>query len=96
MKQWARNYILFIIMFLLGIFQAVSGFVLWLVIPHGQGYRGGRGLDLVFDSFVWSRDTWMDLHDWTAVALLVMLIIHLVLHWKWIIYMTKKSVGINN
>jgi hypothetical protein len=91
MKQWVRNYILFAIMFLLGLFQAVSGFVLWLVLPHGQGYRGGRGLELVDNTFIWQRDTWIDLHDWTAVALLVMIIIHLILHWKWIVHMTKKS-----
>jgi hypothetical protein len=90
MKQWARNYILFVIMFLLGLFQVVSGFVLWLVLTHGAGYRGGRGLELA-DNFIWSRDTWIDLHDWTAVALLAMLILHLILHWKWIVYMTGKA-----
>jgi hypothetical protein len=91
MKKWIQNYTLFIIMFLLALFQAVSGFLMWLVIPHGAGYRGGRGLELVDNTFIWSRDTWIDLHDWTAVALLVMLIIHLILHWKWIVYMTKKA-----
>jgi hypothetical protein len=89
MKKWATNYILFILMLLLALFQAVSGFLLWLVIPHGQGYRGGRGLELT-SSFLWPRDTWIDIHDWTAVALLVMVIIHLILHWKWIVYTTKK------
>ncbi len=91
MKQWVRNYILFVIMFLLAVFQALSGFILWIVLPHGQGYRGGRGLELVDNAFIWQRDTWIDLHDWTAVALLVMIVIHLVLHWKWIIYITKKA-----
>lgn len=90
MRQWVRNYILFVIMFLLALFQALSGFVLWLVLPHGQGYRGGRGLELA-NYFWWPRDTWMDLHDWTAVALLVLVIIHLVLHWKWIVYTMKKA-----
>jgi hypothetical protein len=78
-------------MFLLAFFQALSGFVLWLVLPHGQGYRGGRGLELGDNTFIWQRDTWIDLHDWTAVALLVMVIIHLILHWKWIVYMTRKA-----
>jgi len=31
-------------MFLLAGFEAVSGFVLWLVLPRGgEGYMGGRG-----------------------------------------------------
>ena len=91
MRKWVKNYILFFIMFLAAILQALSGFILWLVIPHGAGYRGGRGLGLTDSTFLWSRDTWIDLHDWTAVALLALLIIHLILHWKWIVYTTKKS-----
>ena len=90
MRKWLKNYILFVFMFLAGIFQGLSGFVLWLVVPHGGGYRGGRGLELTDSTFIWTRDTWIDLHDWTAVALLALLVIHLILHWKWIIYVTKK------
>ncbi|GAI78805.1 unnamed protein product, partial [marine sediment metagenome] len=36
------------------------------------------------------RHTWLDIHDWVAVAIVAVVIIHLVLHWKWIIYITKK------
>jgi hypothetical protein len=93
MKKWVQNYVLFIIMFLLALFQAVSGFLLWLVIPGGGGYRGGRGVELTGSAFLWPRHTWINLHDWVAVALVVMVIIHLILHWKWILYTTKKSFG---
>lgn len=65
--------------------ETITGFVLWLIIPRGGGKRG-----LTEESFIWSRDTWIDLHDWFAVALLAVLVIHLILHWKWIVYMTKK------
>ena len=93
MRKWATNYILFVIMLLLGLAQATSGSVLWFVLPSGQhGYLGGRNAELTDSSFLsWPRHNWIDLHDWTAVALLVMLIIHLILHWKWIIYTTRKS-----
>jgi hypothetical protein len=80
-------------MFLAGLFQAVSGFLMWLVIPEG-GYRGGRGLDIVEKTFIWDRHVWIDLHDWTAVALVVLVILHLILHWKWIWYMTKKALNV--
>ena len=50
----------------------------------------GAGLDAsTFSSLV--RHDWINPHDCTAVALLAMLIIHLILHRKWIVYMTKKS-----
>jgi len=85
LRKKTQNYILFVILFFLGLFQAVSGFIMWLALPHSGGGRGGG------DTF-WSlaRDTWRDLHDWVAVALLVIIIIHLILHWKWIVYMTKS------
>ena len=95
MKKATRNYILAIIMLLLALFQAVSGFVLWLVLPGGgEGYRGGRGVGIGGEgAFLWDRHTWIGLHEWVAVALVVLLVIHLILHWKWILYMTKKAFG---
>lgn len=93
MRKWLQNYIVFALMFLLGLFQALSGFVLWIVFPHGQGYQGGKNLEYTDNIFIWQKDTWIDLHDWTAVALVVLVIIHLFLHWKWIIYMTRKAFG---
>jgi hypothetical protein len=32
------------VMFLLALFEGVSGLILWLVLSRGGGYRGGRGL----------------------------------------------------
>lgn len=94
MRKWAWNYILFILLFLFGLCQAVSGFVLWLVLSTGQGLQGGRGLvDTDTGSFLsWTRHEWIDFHDWTALALVVLVVVHLILHWKWIIYTTKKVV----
>ena len=88
MRKATRNYILFIILFLLGLFQAVSGFIMWFALPHGGGGRGGGASLTTFWSL--SRDTWIDIHDWVAIALVVIIIIHLVLHCKWIAYMTKS------
>ena len=53
MRKKTQNYILFVILFFLGLFQAVSGFIMWLALPHGGGL---------------SRNTWIDLHDWVAVS----------------------------
>lgn len=90
MRKSTRNYIVDLIIFLLALFEVVSGFVLWLVLPRGRGYMGGRGEELVTEvTFLWSRDTWLDLHNWVAVALLVIVVIHLILHWRWIVHMTK-------
>ena len=91
MKKSMKNYVVFVAMAVLGLVEAVSGFVLWLALPQGGGWRGGRlagGAEYTFWSL--SRHTWLDIHDWVAVAIVAVIIIHLALHWKWIFYMTKK------
>ncbi|MEA1872609.1 MAG: DUF4405 domain-containing protein [Chloroflexota bacterium] len=89
MRQATRNYFLAVLLFLLGLVEVVSGFVLCLVLPGGEGYMGGRGLASEV-TFLWSRGTWIDLHTVVGVALVVVVIIHLILHRKWIIRMTKR------
>jgi predicted permease len=94
MKKWSINYILFIFLVISGLIQAVSGFLLWLVIPGGhRGFGIGGGLART-GNFIWSRYTWIEIHDWSAVALVIIVIIHIILHWNWIIYTTKKILGI--
>ena len=93
MRKATRNYLIALVMVLLALFQAVSGFVMWLVLPRGGGgYRGGGGGLATADTFLWERHTWMDIHDWVAVALVVMVVIHVILHRKWIVYVTKRLV----
>lgn len=87
MKKSMKNYIVFVLLSVLGLLEAVSGFVLWLALPSGGGWRGG-GSGITFLSL--SQHTWLDLHDWAAVAIIAVITIHLVLHWKWIWYMTRK------
>jgi hypothetical protein len=48
------------------IIESISGFILWLVLPHGTQYSGGRnGTE---STFIWIRQTWADIHDWVAEA----------------------------
>jgi hypothetical protein len=85
MRKATRNYILALVMALLALCQAVSGFVLWVVLP--RGYMGGRDTD---STFIWPRDSWINIHDWTAIALVVIVLVHVILHWGWIVRMTKS------
>ena len=93
MTKAIRNWVLAIIMTALGLVEAITGFVLWLVLP-GAGGGSGRGLgggvgasNLTYWGL--SRHTWINIHDWVAVALIVLVTIHVILHWKWIIRMVK-------
>ncbi len=66
---------------------AVSGVVL-LFVPAASGGR------LATDPlFLVSRTTWDLLHTWAGVALAVAVIVHLAIHWGWIVKVTKNVAG---
>ena len=88
MRKVTQNYILFVFLFVLGLFQAVSGFIMWFILPHGGGGLRGTAATAVFWGL--EKNTWIALHDWTAVALLVVAVIHIIIHWKWIVRMTRS------
>lgn len=54
-----------------------TGLLIWLRLPAGSGH----GVT------VWSLDRhqWGDTHAWIAMAMVVTLLVHLALHWKWIV-----------
>jgi hypothetical protein len=70
---------------LLGLAEAVSGFILWFALPSGGGRKGLESAYLGI-----TRHTWIDIHDWVAIALMVIVIFHLALHWKWVLRMIKE------
>jgi uncharacterized iron-regulated membrane protein len=71
--------------------EVVSGFVLWIALPRGDGFRfRGSGSRLAHDSFGFDRPTWLDIHDWAGIALVVILLLHLVLHWRWVVTVTRR------
>lgn len=77
-----------ILMFVSFLIVAVSGFVLWLVLPRGSGRTGSV--------FIFLREEWLFLHDWLSVLLLLLIIIHLILNWVWIKSMFKINLGKRN
>jgi len=65
-----------VLMFIDFLIIAFSGFVLWFVLPRGSGRLGNE--------FIFYRETWLGIHDWTGVILIILLILHLILNWQWI------------
>jgi cytochrome b subunit of formate dehydrogenase len=84
MKKSETLFILAVVLTLLGLIEGITGFILWFAIPEGGG---GRGVEKVF--WTLSKNTWIDIHDWAAVALLALVIIHIILHWRWVVHMFK-------
>jgi len=75
---------------LLLLFQGISGLVLWLVLPGGYGFRGGFSSGGGASSFLFTRNSWIDIHTWMSVALLVVFALHTFIHWRWLAETTRS------
>jgi len=68
---------------------AVLGLLLGFVIPKG----GGRGAQNVFLGL--HRHEWGDIHLALSLFLLGLLVIHILLGWKWVLQSTKRYFGVH-
>ena len=72
------NYWLTVALALLAILLAVSALLLWVIFPRG---------------FFPSRVLWVEIHKWVGLALLTGVTLHVVLHWKWLVQMTRHYIS---
>jgi hypothetical protein len=93
MQRAVAFYWIAVAAFLALLLEAVSGFILWIALPRGDGFRfRGSGSRMAHESFGFSRETWLDIHDWAGVALIVILLVHLLLHWRWVLSVTRRVI----
>ena len=68
---------------------SISG-IYFLYLPIG-GYQGGRnpyyGIRILFE-----RHTWSDIHTWAGILMIVIILVHIPLHWDWVVNMTRRTV----
>ncbi len=82
-----RNFIVNVAIALLGLLSLLSGLLL-MAFPE-RGYRGGRNPDFRAAFLGLSRHTWSDLHVWFSLLAVAGVILHVALHWKWVVCATK-------
>jgi len=64
------------------VLSAVSGLIFLLPVSSGSGLNSG---------FLGIRySLWDQLHTWSSLAMMAGVLAHLVLHWKWIVGMTRN------
>lgn len=62
---------------------AVSGLAIFFFMPEGVR-RGG------FQEFLGiTKNVWVDAHDVAGIIFIILAIIHFLLHWQWLVSMTK-------
>jgi len=69
------------------IVAALSG-IYFLSLPTGS-FQGGRN-PLYNVQILFARQTWDDLHTWSGVAMIAAALIHLVIHWPWVVSMARR------
>ena len=79
MSKITQAYALMVIQTALGLLLMVSSFLLWVVFP--RGYFPARLL-------------WAGIHQWSGLALGVAVFLHVVLHWGWMVRMTRRYLAL--
>ena len=63
---------------------AITGLAIFFFIPNGV--RQGR-----FQEFLGiEKGTWTAVYNWVGIIFIILVIIHFILHWNWIVCMTKN------
>ncbi|MCJ7696576.1 MAG: DUF4405 domain-containing protein [Anaerolineaceae bacterium] len=85
-----HNWLIDAVLFLGALFATLTG-IYFFVYPIG-GFMGGRNPDYGV-VFLFGRETWEFLHDWTGILMIAAAIIHVAIHWRWIFGTLKRITG---
>jgi hypothetical protein len=98
MSRGTLNFILDLVSFLNLSGLIFTGFIMKYILPPGTGGLGrilhggnGRGIN-VKELWSMTRHEWGSIHFYLAVVFVVLMVIHIILHWTWI-KCYVKSVG---
>ena len=72
--------------------SALSGMA-FLLMGEG-GYQGGSNPQFLTGLIGIGRTTWSDLHTFGSLVMIAGVFLHLALHWKWIVSVTKRMVSV--
>lgn len=81
MNKTKLNYWTDLVIGIAFVFSAVSGIVFLFPIS------GSTALGVTYQA-------WDQIHTWGSLLMIAGVLFHLVLHWKWLVHMTKKTFGV--
>ena len=88
-SQTRNNWLVDSLLLISAVGATLSGIYFFFLTTGG--YQGGRnpyyGIVILFE-----RHTWSEIHIWTGVIATIVILIHVPLHWGWIVNMTRRMV----
>ena len=87
-KQTQKNWWIDAALFLSAVAAGLSG-IYYLFLPS-NGYQGGRN-PLYNIQILFTRQTWDVIHTWGSVAMIIAALIHLGIHWSWVVNMSRRT-----
>jgi hypothetical protein len=90
------NIIIDLVMFIAMAITSISGVVIKIIAPlrrsaHEEWVR--KAASCFFQA--WSRRTWAHIHLWAGVIVMVLLVVHIALHWQAVDSFFKKHIANN-
>jgi hypothetical protein len=85
MRQATVNFILDVVSFLVLVGLAGTGLI--IALPHKHGPNETKPLGI-------GRGEWGDIHLWLGITFVVLMLVHLILHWGWVKCYIKSLFGI--
>ena len=84
MNKQKINYVIDFLALISFLVTAFSGLTIKFFMP--SGVRQGR-----LQEFLGLRkEFWSEIHDWFGIIFIVLVVVHFLLHWDWIVCMTKS------
>ena len=89
MRRSSLNFVVDLLAFLDLLALVLIGFVIKYILPPGTGGLGrrlhdGTGREHIKNLWSMSRHQWGDIHFYLAVVFVVLIVLHIILHWSWI------------
>ena len=95
MKRHTLNFTVDLAAFVVLVGMVVTSIIIRFVLPPGSGGRGrvmhgGQGGEQIKTFLNLGRHDWGDIHFYLAIAFATFMIIHIILHYNWIVKTTKN------
>ncbi|MFN2108540.1 MAG: DUF4405 domain-containing protein [Anaerolineae bacterium] len=91
MNKTKLNYWVDVMIAVAFVISAITGLA-FLVMGSG-GYQGGRNSQFLTTFLGLERAQWSDLHTLGSLVMISGVFMHLVLHWNWIVCVTRRMIA---